>query len=316
MQPLRTSTLILVSVAAALALYAALALVLALHGQWLHSVVGAGASLPERLAFTLRHAVRDWALILALAMSLWVAYRIANGVLATRRIASRRAERGQVLREMFFFGYGVIVLAVQAAIATILQEAGYSKRYDDIAQYGWAYALFSVALFVLLTDAWSYFLHLGYHRFRPYYRISHHVHHLSVVTTQWTTFQGSPIEILPPMLLNAVMMAVMPFPTAGLALVMVANLVFTMTSHGGIEVFPRGTATHPLGRFLVTPTYHQMHHEDGESNLALYFNWWDRMFGTSNSGYEARFEKVTASARPQGAPEQPAAPEDTTLSLP
>jgi sterol desaturase/sphingolipid hydroxylase (fatty acid hydroxylase superfamily) len=94
----------------------------------------------------------------------------------------------------------------------------------------------------------------------------------------------------------------LPLATPVLVAIMVASLVYTMMQHGGLEVFPRDTATHPLGRWIVTPTYHQMHHEDGNRNIALYFNWWDRLMGTKNAGYEARFAKVTASAAQARAP--------------
>jgi sterol desaturase/sphingolipid hydroxylase (fatty acid hydroxylase superfamily) len=157
-------------------------------------------------------------------------------------------------------------------------------------------------LFLILYDAWSYFWHVAYHRINALYRVSHHVHHLSVVTTPWTTFQGSPIELLPATLFTAIVAAMLPLATPVLVVIMVATLVYTMMQHGGLEFFPRGTATHPLGRWIVTPTYHQMHHEDGNRNIALYFNWWDRLMGTKNAGYEARFEKVTASAAQRRAP--------------
>lgn len=306
-QPLRTSTLILISLAATVVLYAVLALVLGSNESWLRSVVGVNASLAERLAFPVGRAARDAAFIVAVGMSLYVAYRIlANGVLATRRIAAEPAATSQIAREMFLFANALLAMGIQGAIYAILRETGYSKRYDHISEYGWAYAVFSLVVFVVLSDAWAYFWHLGYHRVNGFYRVSHHVHHLSVVTTPWTTFQVSPIELLPPTLFSALMVATLPLATPVLVLLTVASIVGTMIGHGGIEVFPRGTATHPIGRWIVTPTYHQMHHEQGDRNIALYFNWWDRIMGTKNAGYEARFEKVTSSAPQQSARSQQA----------
>jgi sterol desaturase/sphingolipid hydroxylase (fatty acid hydroxylase superfamily) len=299
MQLLSRRTLILISVSATAALYAGFALLLGSNDSWLHSVVGANAPVTERLAIPLRRAVRDAAFVVAVGMALYLAYRVlANGWLATRRIATERATRDQIACELLLFGNALFAMGLLGMVYAILRESGYSKRYDDIAQYGWAYAVFSVGVFVVLSDAWAYFWHLAYHRFNTFYRVSHHVHHLSVVTTPWTTFQVSPIELLPPTVFSALMVATLPLATPVLVLINVASIVLTMIAHGGIEVFPRGTATHPIGRWLVTPTYHQMHHEDGERNIALYFNWWDRILGTKNAAYEARFEKVTAGAQP------------------
>lgn len=297
MQPLRTSTLILISLAATVVFYAGLALMLASHEPWLHSVAGAHASLAERIGSQLQGGVRAAAFTIAVGMGLFLAYRIlANGILATRRIAPDPAPPSQVAREVLLCVNALLATGAQGAVYAILREAGYSRRYDDIAQHGWAYAIFSALVFLILYDAWSYFWHVAYHRLDALYRVSHNVHHLSVVTTPWTTFQGSPIELLPATIFSAIMAAALPLATPVLVAIMVGTLVYTMMQHGGLEFFPRGTATHPLGRWLVTPTYHQMHHEDGDRNIALYFNWWDRLMGTKSAGYEARFEKVTAPA--------------------
>ena len=137
---LSTRTLILVSLAATAVFYGVLALLLASNEPWLRSVVGADASLAERLAFPLGRAVRDAAFIVAVGMAIYLAYRVlAGGVLATRRIAAEPAGRTQVAREMFLFGNALLAMGIQGAIYAILRESGYSKRYDDIAQYGWAY---------------------------------------------------------------------------------------------------------------------------------------------------------------------------------
>ena len=44
-----------------------------------------------------------------------------------------------------------------------------------------------------------------------------------------------------------------------------------------------------MGRFLNTPTHHAMHHEKVGANFGLYFNYWDRWFGTNHPEYERRF---------------------------
>ena len=300
MRSLRTSTLIIVSVAATALFYLALALLLESHGTWLRTVAGADASFLDRLGFPVRRVARDVALVLAVGVALYLAYgALSRGLLATRRIAARRPPKGQVVRELFLLGNSMLATGVQASIYTILRELGYTRRYTDIAEYGWAYAIFSAALFFVLADAWSYFWHLAYHRSAILYGGSHRVHHLSVVTTPWTSFQGSPFELLPSTLFGALMVMTVPLATPVLAFVMVVNVLQAMVAHGGIEIFPRGTATHPLGRWLVTPTYHQMHHELVDLNLGLYFTWWDSLMGTRSADYPARFARVTGSLHQQ-----------------
>jgi sterol desaturase/sphingolipid hydroxylase (fatty acid hydroxylase superfamily) len=54
----------------------------------------------------------------------------------------------------------------------------------------------------------------------------------------------------------------------------------------------------PLKFFLTTPTHHAMHHEKMRGNYGIYFNFWDRLMGTSHPHYEACFLEVTTRPDP------------------
>ena len=286
------------SLTATAVIYACFAVLLAAHGEWLQSIAGPHAPLLARLVVPIRRAARDFALVAACAIAIHFVYAVlARRACASRRVAPRRPARAQVAREILLVANLYLAIGVQAALYIVLKEMGYTRVYTDIAQYGWGYAIASGVFFIVFADAWSYFSHLAFHRSRFLYRNAHYVHHLSVVTTPWSTSQGSPFELLPSTLFAALVLTTIPLCIPVFIVVTLAGMVHQMVVHGGVEVFPRGTATHPLGRWIVTPTYHQMHHEVVDGNMGFYFTWWDSLMGTRISEYPARFAKVTGESR-------------------
>jgi lathosterol oxidase len=68
------------------------------------------------------------------------------------------------------------------------------------------------------------------------------------------------------------------------------DTVWSVMGHSGIEIFPRGTPRHWLGRWLNTPTAHSLHHTAPRYNYGFYFLFWDRLCGTVHPEYERHFE--------------------------
>ncbi len=53
-----------------------------------------------------------------------------------------------------------------------------------------------------------------------------------------------------------------------------------VTNHMGWEMFPRWVVHSPLGKWLITASHHERHHEEYQCNFGLYFRVWDRLCGT------------------------------------
>ncbi len=45
-------------------------------------------------------------------------------------------------------------------------------------------------------------------------------------------------------------------------------------------MFPRWLVHGRAGRWLITATHHQLHHDRYQCNYGLYFRFWDRLCGT------------------------------------
>jgi lathosterol oxidase len=56
--------------------------------------------------------------------------------------------------------------------------------------------------------------------------------------------------------------------------------VMGVTNHMGWELFPRAFVKGAPGRWIITATHHQLHHDRYTCNYGLYFRLWDRLCGT------------------------------------
>lgn len=234
--------------------------------------------------------------IVGLALVISLVYRVLSKTVwfRSRRISPNRADRGQVLRETLLNANLALAGGLQGTAYIILTELGHSKIYPSIDERGWAYAILSLLVYAAMGDAWFYFWHRVYHKSDLVYRNVHSLHHLSVVTTPMTSSQVAPLELLPSTLFGLVFVATVPMAMPIISFLVLFLTVYLMVLHAGYEIFPRGMSEHWLGKWLVTPTYHQMHHELGDKHMGLYFTWWDRLFGTYSSAYRERFGQVTA----------------------
>ena len=71
--------------------------------------------------------------------------------------------------------------------------------------------------------------------------------------------------------------------------------IMGVTNHMGWDLFPRALVHGPAGRWLITATHHQLHHDRYACNYGLYFRLWDRLCGTD--GGLGRFRDLSETAR-------------------
>src|SRR6185436_17469816 len=82
-----------------------------------------------------------------------------------------------------------------------------------------------------------------------------------------------------------------------LMLFLIFMIVRNVVGHLGFELWPAGFARHPLTRWNLTPTHHDLHHRFGKENYGLYFGLWDDWMGTTRPDYAETYDRVTAKPR-------------------
>jgi Delta7-sterol 5-desaturase len=204
----------------------------------------------------------------------------------------------QIRREIAWSLASAAIYGVPAGlVAWGWQERGWTLIYTDTAAYPLWWLPVSVLLYLAAHDTWFYWTHRLMHRPR-WFRLAHAVHHDSRPPTAWAAMSFHPIEAITGAVVIPSLVFVIPIHAAALGLVLGIMTFMGVTNHMGWEVFPRRVVHGPLGKWLITASHHQRHHEQYRGNYGLYFRFWDRLCGTDR-GLGA-FESVPHRQRPAG----------------
>jgi len=226
----------------------------------------------------------------------WV---ILGGVLAGRRIRKplpNKMRNKQMLRELRNSGISILVFIFAYSVTNYALEAIFDgpvfKIYSDVAEYGWAYLVFSVALWTFGLDTYFYWTHRFMHH-RKFYRFFHMSHHRSHNPTPFTAYSFAPPEAVLVYLFVPIFFSIVPMHDIAFVSAMLIQIIRNGMAHCGYELFPRGWVKHPILGIFTTVTHHDLHHEKGNGNYAFYFTFWDRLMGTEHADYAERFDRAT-----------------------
>ncbi len=210
-----------------------------------------------------------------------------------RRIQPKFPPVSMLWSEFRWSLFTVVIFAVSGALALEAWERGHTRVYLDIAEYGWPYFFLSVALLALTHETYFYWTHRWLHHPRLFKRF-HGVHHDSVNPSPWASFSFHPVEAVIQAVILPVMVLLIPAHPAAILILLTLMTVLGVINHTGYEFYPKNFATHPVWRYVISATHHQMHHEKFKGNYGLYFTLWDRWLGTEDLGYPRRYAEVVA----------------------
>ncbi|MEH3107785.1 MAG: sterol desaturase family protein [Sphingomonas fennica] len=227
-------------------------------------------------------------LLSAIAMTLIVGLRylaVSAGFAFATRVKRPGLYAGldrQMAREI---GWSLLSAAIYGVPAGILawgwQAHGWTRVYIDVHAYPLWWLPLSVLAYLFLHDTWFYWTHRWMHRPVPFRRM-HAVHHASRPPTAWAAMSFHPWEALSGAVAIPMLVLAIPIHFVALALVLTIMTVMGVTNHMGWELFPRWIVRGAAGRWLITATHHQRHHERYRCNYGLYFRVWDRLCGTDD----------------------------------
>ena len=225
-------------------------------------------------------------LLSALAMTLIVGarYLLVSGAFS---LATRAVRPGlyvgldpQIRREI---SWSLASAAIYGAPAGIVawgwQAQGWTLIYTGLNSYPLWWLPVSVLLYLFAHDAWFYWTHRWMHRPAPF-RIAHAVHHASRPPTAWAAMSFHPLEAVTGAVVIPALVFLIPIHAGALALVLAVMTFMGVTNHMGWEIFPRSLVRGRAGKWLITASHHQRHHEQYRCNYGLYFRFWDRACGT------------------------------------
>lgn len=178
--------------------------------------------------------------------------------------------------------YSISTLAVFAALGLLmwgLAMTGHIEVYANPAKHGPLWLWASLPALILWHDTWFYWTHRWMHRPAVFRRI-HAIHHASRPPTAWAAMNFHPLEAAIVGLFIPALVFVVPIQAGVLATVLVIMTVMGVTNHMGWEMFPKGLVHSRAGRWLITASHHERHHEQYRCNYGLYFRIWDHLCRT------------------------------------
>jgi sterol desaturase/sphingolipid hydroxylase (fatty acid hydroxylase superfamily) len=178
---------------------------------------------------------------------------------------------------------------------------GWTRIYSDFGDYPVWYLPLSVFVYLFVQDSWFYWSHRAMHWPRLF-RAAHAVHHSSRPPTAWTAMSFHPIESLTGAIVLPILVFLVPIHIAMIAVVLTIATVMGVTNHMGWEIFPRWVVHSPLGRWVITASHHERHHEEYRCNYGLYFRFWDRVCGTDRGLSKRMVADAEAHRRTPGGP--------------
>lgn len=193
--------------------------------------------------------------------------------------------------------YSMISVSIFATVGmwTFYYGREYTLRYNDIAEYGQVYLVFSWVLMFLIHDTYFYWMHRAMHH-PILFKHVHLVHHKSTNPSPWTAYAFHPFEGF----LEALIIPIIAFtiPTYGNSLTyfFLFQIIYNVYGHLGFELYPKGFHKTWLGKYVNTSVAHNLHHDKFHGNYGLYFLIWDRLFGTIRDDYDATYEETTSSS--------------------
>ncbi|KAF9533831.1 hypothetical protein CPB83DRAFT_844591 [Crepidotus variabilis] len=151
---------------------------------------------------------------------------------------------------------------------------GYSMVYSSVDDYGWAYLIASVPLYLLFTDYGIYWIHRWLH-LPIFYKYIHKPHHKWLVPTPFASHAFHPLDGFAQSIPYHVFVFVFPLHRVLFIGLFVAVNFWTIFIHDSDMV-----TGHVLEKFINGPAHHTLHHLYFTVNYGQYFTWADRWGGS------------------------------------
>jgi sterol desaturase/sphingolipid hydroxylase (fatty acid hydroxylase superfamily) len=207
---------------------------------------------------------------------------VAAELVRPRRPRSSAASRRWVGNlSLCIVSNGVLVLPTLTAFsAALFSEFEHTGFLDSL---GLPSAV-RVVVAIVGLDALAYAQHHLLHRVDVLWRF-HAVHHSDPEIDVTTTFRHHPVEaIFNSVLIGGVVLTI-GFSPAEIAAYTWVSFVIELVAHANLALPSRFGAI--LGRFIVTPEFHQLHHSrsdaEANANFGQAFSIWDTLFGTARA---------------------------------
>jgi len=208
-----------------------------------------------------------------------------------KRIQKKQSNKIKIQNEIKNSFSSAIVFGCVGVITILLRDHGFTQMYANVNDFGVLYFIISILAMLLIHDTYFYWMHRVIHHPKLFV-IFHKIHHQSRNPTPFSAFSFDIAEAIAEAAIIPILAIILPVHPIAIFVFFNISLVFNVMEHSGYEFLPSWFLKHPILKWINTSTHHNMHHEKGNSNYGLYFNFWDTFMKTNHKYYHKRFYEI------------------------
>jgi lathosterol oxidase len=236
----------------------------------------------------------------------WVVHALIwgrrDGRVRGRRLNRDRPKPAAMRHELKLSLLSSWIYALPAAVVLEAWKHGGTLVYLDIGKYGLPYLFVSGAIYLLVQDAYYYWLHRLMH-VKPLFRFMHAGHHRSRQPTAYASFSFDWAEAALSAWLLPALTFVVPIHPIVIVVLLTVMTVAAVLNHSGAELLPDWLVRSWFGDQLISASRHSLHHSHFDANYGLYFTYWDRLLRTDMPPAVAVAPASASAASPRPSPE-------------
>lgn len=194
--------------------------------------------------------------------------------------------------ELFYSMSTILLTSLWGVLLFWLYKQGYFRIYTQLENF-WSYVYFilSIQVAMIVHDAYFYFAHRLMHTKTLFHHV-HAIHHKSMNPTPFAAFSFHPIEAIAEIFFLLPLFMILPMHVSAVFIFLFLTFVFNVAGHLGHELSFAGMWDKWWGRWLTTPTHHNLHHQLFNCNYALYYRYWDVWFKTLHASTGKVFKEI------------------------
>jgi sterol desaturase/sphingolipid hydroxylase (fatty acid hydroxylase superfamily) len=218
----------------------------------------------------------------------WFFYSGLGKPYIKKNLRSSPPKRKSMRQDIQLAILSAVFFSLCAALILSGYDSGLTLLYSSFNQYGLWYIAFSFVAILILQDGYFYLIHRTFHH-PLLFKWLHHGHHRSGDPTPWTSFAFDLPEAILQGLFFIGIVFLIPLHFITLIALLMTMTVWAVVTHLGFDPFPRSLIRDWLGKWLIGPTHHSIHHRKYRVHYGLYFTFWDKLLGTHDPSYEQEF---------------------------
>ncbi len=209
----------------------------------------------------------------------------------SRRIQNRPPKKNSVLREIKTSLIAISLFSLYTTILCYFISIGKTRLYLSVSDHSIGYLVLSLLIFIVVQDTYFYWTHRFMH-LKKIFPYVHRSHHLSNPPTPFATLNFGVWETIIEFGIYPLMIFFVPLHPITIGIFLIYNVTINTAGHIGYELMPRSFFNHPILKYGLTVTHHDMHHSKVNCNYGIYFSFWDRIMHTNHADYESTFMQL------------------------